>query len=129
MEAFYLEIRQVHIGAVMASGGLMLLRGLAHNLWDASWVKAWPLRSLSYTIDTLLLTAALMLMTIVQQYPFVDSWLTFKVMLLLLYIGLGYTSLRGRSARLRWASFGAAALTYGFIITIARAHHPLGMFA
>ena len=53
MEDFYLEIRQVHIGAVMASGGLMLPRGLSHNIWGAAWVKAWPIRGLSYTIDTL----------------------------------------------------------------------------
>lgn len=129
MEDFYLEIRQVHIGAVMASGVLMLLRGLAHNLWGATWVKTWPLRTLSYTIDTVLLTAALMLMTIVRQYPLADGWLTIKAVLVLLYIVLGYTALRGTSAWLRWASLGAAVLTYGFIITIARAHHPLGIFA
>ena len=129
VEDFYLEIRQVHIGAVIVSGVLMLLRGLAHNLSGAAWVKARPLRTLSYAIDTLLLTAALMLMTIVGQYPFVDSWLTIKVMLVLLYIVLGYTALRGASARLRWASLGAAALVYGFIISIARAHNPLGIFA
>ena len=62
-----------------------------------------------------------MLMTIVGQYPFVDSWLTIKVMLVLLYIMLGYMALRGASTRRRWASFGAAAATYGFVITVARA--------
>ena len=31
-----------------------------------------PLRFLSYTIDTVLLTAALMLATILHQYPFVQ---------------------------------------------------------
>jgi uncharacterized membrane protein SirB2 len=41
-----------------------------------------PLRYLSYTIDTVLLTAALMLTAIVQQYPFVHAWLTVKVVLL-----------------------------------------------
>ena len=107
----------------------MLLRGLAHNLWGAIWVKARPVRYLSYTIDTLLLTAALMLMTIVGQYPFVYNWLTMKVMLVLLYIVLGYTALRGSTAQIRWASLGGAALVYGFIISIARAHDPLGIFA
>ena len=107
----------------------MLLRGLAHNLWEAAWVKARPVRYLSYTIDTLLLTAALMLMMIVGQYPLADNWLTMKVMLVLVYIVLGYTALRGGSARRRWASLGGAALVYGFIITIARAHDALGMFA
>ena len=129
MEEFYLAIRQVHIGAAIASGTLMLLRGLAHNLWTASWAKAWPVRFLSYAIDTTLLTAALMLMTIVRQYPFADGWLTMKVMLVLLYIVLGYTALRGKTTRARWASLGSAALVYGFIISIARAHSPLGIFA
>ena len=129
MEDLYVEIRQVHIGAVIASGVLMLLRGLAHNLWEAAWVKARPVRYLSYTIDTLLLTAALMLMTIVGQYPFADNWLTMKVMLVLVYIVLGYTALRSGSARTRWASLSGATLVYGFIISIARAHDPLGVFA
>lgn len=40
------------------------------------------MRILSWTIDTTLLSAALMLMTIVRQYPFVHGWLTVKVLLL-----------------------------------------------
>jgi len=129
MEQFYLEIRAVHIGTVMLSGVVLLLRGMAHNLLNASWAMAWPVRYLSYTIDTVLLTAALMLMTIVQQYPFVDSWLTLKVMLVLVYIFLGYMALRGATKRVRWLNLGGAALVYGFIISIARAHDPLGIFA
>ena len=129
MEAFYLEIRAVHIGAVIVSGLLMLLRGMARNAFDAVWVMAWPVRVLSYTIDTVLLTAALMLTTIIQQFPFVDGWLTMKVLLLVVYIMLGYNGLRGRTPQLRWASLAGAALFYGFIVTIARAHSPLGIFA
>ena len=129
MEAFYLEIRAVHIGAVALSGLLMLLRGVTRNMFGASWVTAWPVRVLSYTIDSVLLTAALMLTTIIRQYPFVDSWLTMKLVLLVAYILLGYRALRGDSARTRWASLAGAALVYGFIISIARTHDPLGFFA
>ena len=129
MEQFYSEIRAVHIGTVMLSGAVLLLRGMAHNLFNASWAMAWPVRSLSYTIDTVLLTAALMLMTIVRQYPFVDSWLTMKVMLVLVYIFLGYMALRGATKRVRWLNLGGVALVYGFIISIARTHSPLGIFA
>ena len=129
MEPFYLEIRAVHIGSVLLSGLLLLVRALGHNLFGVRWVKAWPVRYLSYTVDTVLLTAALMLMTIVKQYPFVDSWLTMKLLLVILYIILGYSALRGGTSRVRWASFGGAALTYAFIVTIARAHDPLGAFA
>jgi len=126
MEAFYLEIRAVHIGAVALSGLLMLLRGLGRNLLGASWVMAWPVRSLAYTIDTILLTAALMLTMIVRQYPFADGWLTMKVALLVVYILLGYLALRGRTAKARWASLAGAALVFGVIVSVARAHDPLG---
>ena len=129
MEAFYLDIRAVHIGSVALSGLLMLLRGVAYNGFGATWVMAWPVRTLSYTIDTVLLTAALMLTTIIQQFPFVDGWLTMKVLLLIVYIMLGYHALRARPVRLRWASLAGAALTFGLIVTVARAHSPLGLFA
>ena len=128
MEAFYLEIRAVHIGSVIMSGLLMLLRGVAYNGFGAKGVIAWPVRTLSYTIDTVLLTAALMLTTIIHQFPFVDSWLTIKVVLLVGYIWLGYNALRGGSARMRWSSLAGAILVYGFIISVARAHAPLGIF-
>lgn len=129
MEAFYLEIRAIHIGAVVISGILMLLRGLARNAFNASWVMSWPVKSLSYTIDTVLLTAALMLTTIIQQFPFVDAWLTMKVLLLVVYIVLGYGALRCSSKRMSWASLAGAALVFGFIATVARAHSPLGILS
>ena len=129
MEAFYAEIRAAHIGAVVLSGLLMLLRGVARNALDARWTMAAPVRILSYTIDSILLTAALMLMTIGRQYPLVDSWLTTKVVLLVLYILLGYRALRAPNARSRWASLAGAALIYALIVGVARAHDPLGWFA
>ena len=129
MEIFYVEIRMVHVAAVLLSGLLMLARGVARNAIGASWVMAWPVRTISYTIDTVLLTAALMLTTVIQQFPFVDSWLTMKVLLLLIYIALGYYALRAESTLARWASLAGAGLVYGFIITVARAHNPLGILA
>jgi uncharacterized membrane protein SirB2 len=129
MVEFYLEIRAVHIGSVMASGTLFLLRGVALNLFGWRWALAWPLRYLSWTVDTVLLTAALMLITIVHQYPFIDGWLTVKVVLLVPYVVLGYMALRGETRRTRLASFAGAAVTFLFIYSVARAHDPLGFLA
>lgn len=129
MVEFYLEIRAVHIGSVMTSGTLFLLRGLALNLFGWRWALAWPLRYLSWTVDTVLLTAALMLMTIVHQYPVIDGWLTVKVVLLVPYIVLGYLALRAESRRNRLAAFAGAALTFLYIYSVARAHDPLGFLA
>ncbi len=130
MEEFYLQIRWVHIGSVIASGLLFAFRGAALNLFGAAWTRAMPLRLLSWTIDTTLLTAALMLMTVVEQYPFRDHWLTVKVLLLVVYIGLGAVALNpSRPRKMRLGFFAAAVLVFLYIVTVARAHHPLGFLS
>ena len=129
MIEFYSQIKWVHVAAVLTSGGLFALRGMA-MLAGARWYMAAPLRFLSYTIDTVLLTAALMLATILHQYPFVQGWLTVKVLLLVVYVVLGSLALkRGTTRAARAWSFAAALLVYGFIISVARAHDPRGVFA
>jgi uncharacterized membrane protein SirB2 len=129
MIEFYPQIKWVHVAAVIASGTLFALRG-AGVLAGARWPMFAPLRYLTYTIDTVLLTAALMLATILHQYPFVHGWLTVKVLLLVVYIALGSFALkRGRTPAARAGFFVAAVLVYLFIVSVARAHHPLGFFA
>lgn len=129
MLEFYPQIKLVHIAAVLTSGFLFLLRGAAVNA-GMSWAMAAPLRYLTYIVDTTLLTAALMLATLLHQYPFVHGWLTVKVVLLVVYIVLGTFALkRGSTRKIRIACWLAALLVYGFIISVARAHHPAGFFA
>jgi len=128
MIEFYSDIRWVHVCAVIASGTLFALRG-AGVLAGARWPMWAPLRYLTYTIDTVLLTAALMLVTILHQYPFVQAWLTVKVLLLVVYIVLGTFALRRAPTRKGRALFYCAALAvYLFIASVARAHAPLGVF-
>jgi uncharacterized membrane protein SirB2 len=129
MDAFYLEIRTVHVAAVLTSGGLFLIRALAWNVAGARWAMAGPLRCLSWTVDTVLLTAALMLMTIIHQDPLRHAWLTVKITLLVVYIVLGYFALRTESRERRWSCLIGAVLVFGYIYTVARAHHPLGLLA
>lgn len=129
MIELYPQIRFVHIAAVLASGGLFFLRGLALHL-GGQWAMAAPLRYLSYTIDTVLLTAALMLATILHQYPFVHGWLTVKVVLLVVYIVLGsYALKRGRTRAVRVGFWAAALVVFAFMISVARARQPLGVLA
>ncbi len=128
MIEYYLEIKWVHVAAVIASGSLFAIRGAA-QLAGAGWTMAAPLRYLSYAIDTVLLTAALMLVTVLRQYPFVQDWLTVKVLLLIVYIVLGSFALKRGGTRAVRAGFYVAALAvYLFIASVARAHHPAGAF-
>jgi uncharacterized membrane protein SirB2 len=84
----YPVVRALHIASVFASGALFCLRGIGLQV-HASWPMARPTRYLSYSIDTVLLAAALMLCALLHQYPFVHAWLTAKVVLLGIYIVLG----------------------------------------
>lgn len=130
MDAYYTQLRLLHISAVMLSGSLFFLRGLAINIFGASWPMAAPVRYLTYTVDTVLLVAALMLTTVIHQYPFVDAWLTVKVVCLVLYIGLGTFALkRGRTPTIRIVTWVAALAVFLFIVSVARAHNPAGFFA
>lgn len=129
MHAWYPELRILHIAAVIASGTLFAIRALAVNLTGAGWPMRRPVRILAYAIDTTLLVAAIMLTTVIGQYPLVHAWLTAKLVLLLLYILLGYAALRGRTDAVRLACLAGAVATYGFIVTVARAHNPLGLLA
>ena len=127
MLEFYPQIKLVHILAVLASGGLFALRGLLLHLGAGGVAMAWPLRFGSYAIDTVLLTAALMLFTILPHAMFANGWLAFKLLLLPAYVALGTFALRrGRTARVRVACWLGALAVYAGMLGIARAHHPLG---
>jgi uncharacterized membrane protein SirB2 len=127
MFEFYPQIKWVHIACVLASGSLFALRGLLVQLGHAGAAQATPLRLLSYSIDTALLTAALMLLTILPGAMFANGWLTTKLILLVAYVVLGTLALkRGRTPRTRQLCYFAALATYAFMLGVARMHHPLG---
>lgn len=127
MTEFYSEIRLAHILAVIVSGSLFLMRGLAVRAGRADWALSPPLRHLSYLIDTTLLAAALMLFAILPWAMFANGWLAAKLVLLPVYVVLGWLALRRTADRGRQlAYFAGALLVYGLMITIARTHDPLG---
>ena len=125
--AFYPQIKWVHIAAVSASGTLFALRGALVQAGHPRWAMAAPMRYLSYSVDTVLLTAALMLLTILPGAMFANGWLNTKLVLVVVYVVLGTFALRrGRTPRVRLACWLGALLVFATIIGIALAHHPLG---
>jgi uncharacterized membrane protein SirB2 len=128
MIEFYLPIKNVHIVTVLLSGSLFILRALL-VLNGKTWAMSSPLRYLSYSIDTVLLTAALMLATMLPGAVFANGWLTVKLLLLVVYVVLGSFALkRGRTLKNRWLFFIAAVSVYAFMLSVARTHQPLGWF-
>ena len=122
----YPQLRQAHVALVAASGLLFALRGAA-VLAGKGWPMRAPLRWLSYGIDTLLLAAGGILWWLLSLGPVRDPWLGTKLLLLVVYIVLGSLALkRARSEPARRLAYAAALGVYGFIASVAVAHHPLG---
>jgi uncharacterized membrane protein SirB2 len=127
MIEFYTQIKWVHIACITISGALFALRGLLVQLGHAGIARAAPVRWFSYAVDTTLLTAALMLLTILPRAMFANGWLLAKLTLVAAYVALGMLALgRARAPGVRRLCYTAALLAYLTIIGIARAHHPLG---
>lgn len=126
MIEFYPQIRHFHIFVALLSGAVFALRGAA-VIAGMQWPRAWPVKWTSYTIDTALLTAALMLVTILPGAMFANGWLGVKLALVVVYIVLGIFALRGAGTRGRRVAFYVAALaTYACIYATARSHSPMG---
>ena len=115
----YLFVKHLHITFAVISGSFFLLRGL-WMLLDSSmlqrrWVKVVP-----HVVDTLLLTTALVMVFWSGQYPFVQAWLTAKVVALIVYIGLGTMALkRGRTKATRVSALLAALAVFAYIVAVA----------
>ena len=125
----YYVAKSLHVGAVVvsvagfAARGALMLSG--SRLLEARFVRVAP-----HVVDTVLLASALWLCWIIRQYPFVQGWLTAKVLGLLAYIVLGTIALkRGRTRGVRVAAFVGALAVVGYIVSVALAHDPRGPLA
>jgi uncharacterized membrane protein SirB2 len=129
MTGYYLPLRAVHITCAALTILMFAVRGVM-MLLDSQHLRHPLVRWPPVVVDTVLLTTAFMLTTIVHQYPLTDGWLTMKLVLLVAYVGLGTIALRpARPKAIRAAAFMAALATVGFLVSVARAHQPLGFLA
>ncbi len=116
---FYLALKTIHVSCVALTISLFLLRGF-WMLQDSARLQQRWVKILPHVIDATLLTSALLLAWTLNQYPGVHSWLTAKVLALLVYIGLGTIAIkRGKTKRTRVIAWLAAILVFGYIVSVA----------
>ncbi|MBO6557232.1 MAG: SirB2 family protein [Pseudomonadales bacterium] len=119
----------LHILTVVVSGALFVVRG-TWMIQESPLLQAKPVKILPHVNDTLLIAAAIGLMVVTSQYPVTHHWLTVKVVLLIVYIGLGVMALRrGKTKSQRIIYFVLALLTFLFMVSVALTHEPLGVLS
>src|SRR3989338_7187041 len=124
----FLLLKGLHIACAITSYALFLLRGIwslrGSPIMQQRWVRIVP-----HVVDTLLLASAIALAVAIQQYPFVDAWLTAKVAGVLLYRGLGLLDLNlpTRTSTRLFAWLMAQAV-FAYIVLVAIQHNPVPFF-
>lgn len=125
----YTALHHLHVTAVtlslalFVSRGLLMLAGSPHL--HARWARIVP-----HVVDTVLLASAIGLTLVLGQYPFVQGWLTAKVLGLLAYIVLGSLALKyGPTRTVRTMALVAALATAAYIVGVALYRSPWSWLA
>ena len=121
----FMLLKHIHVSCAGISFALFFLRGIwsfrNSPIMRQRWVKVVP-----HFVDTALLASALMLAYTIDQYPFLDGWLTAKFFGLVLYILLGTIALKyGKTKTVRGSAWFAAQAVFFYIVLVAKQHNPL----
>jgi uncharacterized membrane protein SirB2 len=122
---FFGIAKSIHLITVVLTICGFTLRGY-WMLRNSQWLRARVVKTLPHINDTLLLLAAIWTAAITKQYPFVDSWLTAKILGALAYILLGAVALSyGSTRRIRIIAFTGAVLCFAYVVRVAITKSPL----
>ncbi len=123
----YLLIKHLHVTAA----GLSILFFIIRAYWSVTenallqkkFVKIAP-----HVIDTVLLVAAILLSMMLGAAA-AQPWVLTKILLLLVYIGVGTIAIkRGRTPRSRAIAAIIAVLVFFYIVGVALHRHPASWF-
>ena len=123
MQQSYLELLGTHMLLALLSPLLLSVR-LWRVLRGLKAAAGW-LRPLPYVVDGLLLLGGLALGGIIQQYPFVDAWLTAKLLAIVAYVLAGHCALWcARGARVRLGAWFVALALFLYMLAVATTRSP-----
>ena len=81
----YEMVKHLHLTAIVLSVLLFLLRFVLNTTQSTMLQQKW-LKILPHVVDTLLLVSAAILCVMLKQYPFVNAWVTEKLLALVMYV-------------------------------------------
>ncbi|NIG13422.1 SirB2 family protein [Pantoea sp. Cy-640] len=128
MASWYPLIKNFHLLTVAITITLFLLRFYWLTTGSALLQRRW-VRIVPHVNDTCLLLSGALLVLITHFYPFTPqgSWLTEKLLAVIIYIALGSVALsrRPRSMATRWVACLVAVVALLLVIKLAMTKMPL----
>ncbi len=116
----YLALKGAHAGFAYLTVLSFTIRGI-WMLTDSRLLTARLTRIVPHVIDTALLGLGIWLAWSARFNPLAEPWLMAKIVLLLVYVGLGSVALRpGRSKAVRTAAYVTSLVVVTGIIVIAK---------
>ncbi len=114
----YDTLKLAHVSCALISGSLFVFRYVRLVLRpDQALPKA--LKVLPHINDTVLLSCAIGMLTLIGLNPFTTPWLLAKIIALLVYIVLGAICMRSRpGSRRQNVSFAAAISVFAYILFV-----------
>ena len=124
-----LFLKHLHITCVVLSISGFLVRGV-WMMQESPWLQKKWVRVAPHIIDTVLLGSAILLAMQIRQYPFVQNWLTAKVLALLAYIVIGAIGLKyGSTKKIRVSAWLVAIAIFLYIVLVALTRQALPFVA
>jgi uncharacterized membrane protein SirB2 len=124
-----LLLKHLHVTCVVLSISGFVVRGV-WMMRESPWLQKKWVRVAPHIIDTILLGSAILLTMQIRQYPFVQGWLTAKVLALIAYVVVGAVGLKyGRTKKIRIAAWLTAIVIFVYIVLVALSHQVLPFVA
>jgi uncharacterized membrane protein SirB2 len=121
----FIVIKSIHLLTVTLTITGFIVRGI-WMMQGSPLLEMRAVRTFPHVNDTLLLASALWTAAMVGQYPFVNGWLTAKVIGAIAYILLGAVALTyGPTRQIRVLAFIGSLLCFAYVATVAITKNPL----
>jgi len=122
----YYFIKHLHVTAVGLSITLFLIRAW-WSITESSLLQARVVRILPHVVDTVLLVCGVILAAMIGPN---QPWILTKIVLLLVYIGVGTTAIkRGKTRRTRLIAALISVAVFAYIVGVAIHHDSASWFA
>lgn len=121
----YAAVKHIHLTAIALSLLLFIIRFLwtlrGSPMLGKTWVKVVP-----HIVDSFLLLSAATLCVMLSQYPFVNPWLTEKLLGLLMYLFMVTLALKlAKTGFMRAVGFVGALSWLAFTAMVAISKQPI----